>query len=248
MDPLLLILLALAGVVAGCVNVLAGGGSLLTLPIMVFMGLPGSVANGSNRVAILLQNITAVVTFYRKGIGNITFTLKLVACALPGTIAGAMVGAKLSGVLFNRVLAVLMILLMFAFSKKKKNHEGQRSHQHRKLGFFLMVLAGFYIGFIQAGAGFIFIFILHRVMGLNLVEVSAHKVFCVAILSIAALSVYAIQSQVNWSVGLVLAAGSALGAWIGTHLAVGKGDRFIQKVFNLALICMAMKLLYNSFQ
>ena len=79
-----LALLSAAGVVAGFLNVMAGGGSLLTVPIMVFMGIPGPVANGTNRIAILAQNITAATTFFKRGYAEFRLSLTLAACALPG--------------------------------------------------------------------------------------------------------------------------------------------------------------------
>ena len=90
-------LLTAIGVVAGFLNVMAGGGSLLTVPAMVFMGVPGPVANGTNRIAILAQNITAITTFFSKGFSDFRLSLSLAACAIPGAIAGALLGVRLEG-------------------------------------------------------------------------------------------------------------------------------------------------------
>ena len=111
------------------------------------------------------------------------------------------------------------------------------------LGHGLMVLAGLYGGFIQAGVGFILMAILHRVMGLDLVRVNMHKVFIVGVYTIVAIAIFAARGSVLWSTGLVLAAGMALGGWIGSHVAVGKGEKLIRIVLNIALVAMAAKLL-----
>ena len=123
-----LALLSAAGVVAGFLNVMAGGGSLLTVPIMVFMGIPGAVANGTNRIAILAQNVTAVTTFFRRGFADFKLSLSLAACSLPGAVAGAFVGTRLEGVWFNRALALIMIgvMLIMYFDKGKKSKAAQR--------------------------------------------------------------------------------------------------------------------------
>ena len=100
--------LSILGVIAGILNVIAGGGSLLTLPAMVLMGLPGPVANGTNRVAILAQNVSAVTGFRKKGFSDFKLSLTLALCALPGSIAGAYVGTLVRGKLFNTILAVII--------------------------------------------------------------------------------------------------------------------------------------------
>ena len=119
MDLWQLILLALIGCLTGFINVMAGGGSLLTMPVMVFMGMPGPLANGTNRVAILAQNITAVAGFFRQGFSDFKLSLSLSLCALPGALIGAYFGTKLQGLWFNRVLAGVMITVMVLMSVKK---------------------------------------------------------------------------------------------------------------------------------
>lgn len=108
------------GIIAGYLNVMAGGGSLLTVPTMVFLGMPGEVANGTNRIAILAQNVSAVSSFYHKGFSEFRLSLSLAACAIPGAIAGAWVGTLIRGGIFNLVLASTMLLVMFLLYNDKK--------------------------------------------------------------------------------------------------------------------------------
>ena len=107
-----LLLLALAGAIAGFVNVMAGGGSLLVLPIMIMLGIEGPAANGTNRLGILMQNWTAVSKFAHKGYHELKLSFTLALCALPGAFIGAYYGTKLTGVWFNRTLACVMIMVM----------------------------------------------------------------------------------------------------------------------------------------
>jgi uncharacterized membrane protein YfcA len=109
-----LALLAATGVAAGILNVMAGGGSLLSVPVMLFLGLPGPVANGTNRISIIGQNIVAVRTFMRRGFADFRLSLSLAACALPGAVLGALVGVRLEGEWFDRVLALVMIAVLVA--------------------------------------------------------------------------------------------------------------------------------------
>jgi len=245
-------LLAGAGVVAGWLNVMAGGGSLLTVPLMVFMGVPGPVANGTNRIAILLQNITAVATFRRRGYSDFRLGLSLAAAASVGALFGAQVGVHLQGAWFNRILSVIMIVVMLIMS-----HDGLRKSrpqvqpddstgkpQRLLLGHVLMVGAGVWGGFIQIGVGFILMPILHRVMGFDLVRTNMYKVLIALVYTVVALAVFASQLQLLWWVGLWLALGNALGGWLGAHTSVSRGDKWIRWVLNLTLGAFIIKLLF----
>jgi len=244
------LILAVVGIAAGFLNVMAGGGSLLVMPVMVLMDVPGPVANGTTRLAILAQNISATAGFRRKGYSNLRLSLTLAACALPGAVVGAMFGTQLDGVWFNRVLAGVMIavLILMATGRKPSATSERPPTTRRRLiiGHLLMVGAGLYGGFIQAGVGFILMAILHRVMGIDLVRVNMHKVIIVGIYTVAAIVIFAADGSVLWTTGLVLAAGMALGGWIGSHVAVGRGERLIRVVFNLALVALAVNLILQS--
>ena len=251
MDLWQLILLAIIGCLTGFINVMAGGGSLLTMPVMILMGMPGPVANGTNRVAILAQNITAVAGFFRQGFSDFKLSLSLSLCALPGALIGAYFGTKLQGLWFNRVLAGVMITVMVLMSVKKHKPvsvttTGPPEQKRLIASHILMAVAGFYGGFIQAGVGFILMAILHRVLGLDLVRVNMHKVFIVGTYTIFALAVFAVRGNVAWIPGISLAAGNAAGGWVGSHIAVKKGERLIRIVFNTALIILAIKLLLKK--
>ena len=243
-----IVLLTLSGVIAGWLNVMAGGGSLLTVPIMVFMGIPGPVANGTNRIAILIQNITAVATFRRRGLSDFKLSLTLALAASLGALFGAQVGVRLEGEWFNRVLALIMIgiMLLMWSGHLDTRHDPDGGDRPRRLwlGHLLMVGAGFWGGFIQIGVGFLLMPILHRVMGLNLVLTNVHKVFVILVFTIVALLVFASQLELLWWVGLWLALGNAVGGWLGAHTTVTHGEVWIRRVLNAALIVFIIKLLF----
>ncbi|NNE92100.1 MAG: sulfite exporter TauE/SafE family protein [Verrucomicrobiales bacterium] len=251
MEPWQLILLALLGILAGTLNVIAGGGSLLTLPAMILMGMPEAVANGTNRVAILAQNITAVSAFRKKGFSDFRLSLSLGLAALPGAIVGAWCGAVIRGDLFNKILAGVMIgvvIWMALKGRKKATSEGKPEEESKPSGARIIVGhlcifgVGFYGGFIQAGVGFLLMAALHGVLGLDLVRVNMHKVFVVGVFTVAALIVFLVAGKVWWIPGLVLAVGNSLGGWIGSHLTISRGEGFIRGVLYVALIAMAIKL------
>jgi len=239
--------LSLVGILAGWLNVMAGGGSLLTVPVMLFMGIPGPVANGTNRIAILAQNITAVSTFRRRGFSDFKLSLSLATAAAVGALGGASLGVHLQGEWFDRVLALVMVgvmILMATGQDRVKPVGGDAKAKNLLLGHLLMVGAGFWGGFIQIGVGFILMPILHRVMGLDLVRVNMHKVFVVLVFTIVALAVFASQLELLWWTGLGLAVGNSIGGWLGAHTTVTHGEKLIRRVLYFALTAFIIKLLF----
>jgi uncharacterized membrane protein YfcA len=242
-----LALLAVAGVASGFLNVMAGGGSLLTVPIMLFMGIPGPVANGTNRIAILAQNITAATTFFRRGYSEFRLSLSLAACAIPGAVAGALLGTELDGVWFSRTVAVIMlgVMLVMAFdSGKQEQASSPPSRRQLWWGHILMIGVGFYGGFIQLGVGFIIMPVLHRVMGFDLVRTNMHKVFIVGSYTTVALVVFASRVEILWQLGAVLAVGNSIGGWLATRAQISKGQGLIRTVLNVVLVIFIIKLIF----
>ncbi|MEL6362827.1 MAG: sulfite exporter TauE/SafE family protein [Pseudomonadota bacterium] len=246
-------LLAIAGVLAGWVNVLAGGGSLFTVPAMVFLGLPGPVANGTNRIAIIAQNIVSVGAFRAQGFADFRLSATLALCAAVGAYFGAQIGVGLDGVWFNRTLAVVIVLVMVAMAgegrepskpKADSDHSSIGKPRNVVLGHVLMAGAGVWGGFIQVGSGFLMMPILYRVMGLDLVRVNMHKVFIALVYSIVALGVFATQVPIDWRAGAALALGNAIGGGLGATSTVKKGAPLVKRVLFLALAAMVVKLVF----
>lgn len=258
-----LILLATLGIVAGVLNVIAGGGSLLTLPVMIFMGIPESVANGTNRVAIFAQNVSAVSGFKKKGFSDFRLSITLALASLPGAIVGAQAGVFIRGAVFNRILAAVMVgvIILMVLKERRKNSKGTKSlpgdatsarnapealtRSRWVWGHVAMVAIGFYGGFIQAGVGFLLMAALNNLMKLDLIRVNMHKVFVVGTFTFASLIVFIIHGKVWWITGLCLAVGNSLGGWIGSQLTVSKGELFIRRILYVALLAMAVKLIFE---
>lgn len=241
-----LALLTGAGTAAGFINVMAGGGSLLSVPIMLFLGLPGPVANGTNRVSIIAQNIVAVRTFFRRGFSDFRLSLTLAAAATPGAVLGALVGVRLDGEWFDRILAIVMLVVLVLMQLPSKKHDGGSEPLTRGrliAGHLLMFLAGCWGGFIQVGVGFILMPILHRVMRMDLVRTNMHKVFIALSYNVIALGIFASAVAIHWQFGLALAAGNALGGYFGARFSVQGGEVWIRRVFTLVLLVFIAKLL-----
>lgn len=242
------LLLIVVGVVAGTLNVLAGGGSFLTLPTLIFLGLPPSVANGTNRVGIFLQNVSAVASFERQGIretGHARWT------ALPATVGGAL-GAWLSLSIgdraFQQILSFLMVVVSLwtlwkpAATEPEGDAERTLAPWTMAGGFFL---AGIYGGFVQAGVGFL-ILAVTTAAGLDLVRGNATKVLSILCLTGLALGVFAWQGRVDWILGLTLAVGTMVGGALGARLTVLKGHRWVRRIVTATVVIFAVKLWFSA--
>lgn len=245
-DLLASLLLFVIGVIAAVINVNAGGGSSLTLPALIFLGLDSATANGTNRIAILLQNVSSVYTFKKAKYQQFNLSMKLSLITLPGAILGALVAINISDELFNTILGVIMIAItltmIFPTSRSKKNDDTENKKITIPL-FLTFVVVGFYGGFIQIGIGFVLMAILNKMMHFSLIYVNMHKVFIVFILTIPALLIFIISGNVNWYWGISLGLGNALGGWWGTKHSIKKGDKFIKTVLSIAILIMALKLM-----
>ncbi len=238
-----LLLLFGIGLAAGFINVMAGGGSTLTLPILIFLGLDGATANGTNRVAILIQNIFAVWGFHQKKYSSFKLSLKYALFTLPGAVIGALVAVQISDILFKRLLSLVIILVVISMLLPRPREAAEDDMPAQGWLYLALFGIGFYGGFIQAGVGFLLMAALFHLARLNLVQVNMHKVFIVLIYMIPALAIFAWNGNVDWGLGLALAAGNASGAWLSARLAVKRGEKTVRAVLMVALIVMAYKLL-----
>jgi uncharacterized membrane protein YfcA len=245
-DILKLVLLFGIGGVAGFTNVMAGGGSSLTLPALIFMGLEPSLANGTNRIAIVIQNISAVASFRKNKFYRFKLSFQLALFTLPGAIIGAFLAVRVSGLLFQRILGITLILITISmfFSRTRKHKREAEDDHSNKLIYPALFAIGFYGGFLQVGVGFLFMAALYHLVRLDLVFVNMHKVFIILVYTIPALLIFMITGNVNWKFGLILAAGNALGAWWGAHAAVKGGEKIIRIILAVAIAIMAFKLLF----
>lgn len=259
MSPLLLYpALFAAGLVAGALNVVAGGGSFLTLPLLIFAGLPPTVANGTNRVAILVQNVGAVWGFDRHRVLERSLVPWAALPAIAGAVAGSWAALAVGDETFRRALALLMVAVTLWTLWDPIGRRARRAAaagaaataapplDRRRLwlvaaAFFAV---GVYGGFVQAGVGFL-ILAATTLAGLDLVRGNALKVLVVLAYIPLSLAIFAWQGKVVWGLGLVLAAGHLAGALLGVHLTVLKGHVWVQRVVTVAVIAFAILLWFD---
>jgi uncharacterized membrane protein YfcA len=247
MEELLKILLLFGvGTIAGFMNVMAGGGSTITLPTLIFLGLDSSLANGTNRVALLIQNISGIISFKQEKYHGFKVSLQLAAFTLPGAIAGAVLATRISDELFQKILACVLIGIMVTILVPRPNQVIRAPGRDRAQNWLIypaMIAIGFYGGFIQAGVGFLFMAALYHLMKLDLVRVNMHKIFIIFVYTIPALLIFFLTHNVDLKFGLVLAVGNAFGAWWSAKFSVKKGEQFIRIILVVAILIMSLKLL-----
>jgi uncharacterized protein len=236
--------LIVIGIAAGFINVMAGGGSAITLPALIFLGLNSALANGTNRIAILIQNISAVISFKKEKYQNFNLSLRLSFLTLPGAILGAIIAINISDRLFRTILGIVMIGIILSMLLPNKRFKYNKEKETFDWKIILsMLFVGFYGGFIQVGVGFIIMAILDNLMKLNLVSVNMHKVFIVLIYTIPAILVFLFTNNINWLYGISLAAGNAIGGWWAVKLQIKKGERLVKIFLIIAVFIMSLKLL-----
>jgi hypothetical protein len=242
------ILIIGAGLIAGFINTLAGSGSLLTLPLLMFIGLPPVVANGTNRISIMLQSLVGSLGFRKQGALDLKAGLLLGIPSVIGSIAGAFIALAINAKAMERAIGVLMIVMFFVVLFKPeawlKGQSGKTISGSIGLNFFIFFLIGVYGGFVQAGVGFFLLGGLVLGAGLDLVKANAIKNFLVFLYTPFALAVYMIGNQVDYKAGLILSIGSMTGAWLGTKSALSWGPAFVRYVLLVAVLVSAIQLIF----
>jgi len=247
MEWYLILALIGAGFLAGFINTLAGSGSLITLPMLMFLGLPANVANGTNRIAILLQNVVGVGSFKQQKVLNTKMGFWLAIPAVIGSLVGAQIAVELNEEIMERTIAVLLLIMFFLILYKPQQWiKGQAGYVESKptiLQIIIFFLIGIYGGFIQAGVGLFLLAGLVLSAGVNVVRANAMKLLIILIYSPFAIAIFAMNDQINWEFGLILAVGNMLGAFIASRFAVSWGAKYVRYILLGVILLSSLKLL-----
>lgn len=240
-----ILLLSGAGFIAGIINTLAGGGSNLTLPALMVLGLPADVANGTNRVAIVLQCIVGVKGFDQHNSLDRPAVIPILIPTIIGGIVGAgfaavMPVSLLKPVLLLSILAMSALILLRPATIAPPLGTATLTPSSNKNGWWALFGAGMYGGFVQAGVGFILLVALAGVLRYDLTRANALKMVCTLAFTSVALGVFAAFGQVAWIPGLIMAVGSMAGANLAVKFAVTASQKTIKWfLFAMTLIAVA---------
>lgn len=239
--------IVILGIASGFINTLAGGGSLLVIPALLFIGMDLSVVNGTNRIAILLQSIVAAAGFRKHKVLDLREALPLTVSATIGAFVGTFIAIRADGKALNLAIAALISAMAVLLIAKPRLWEEEKPRRIPAWAVYTVFFAvGIYGGFIQAGVGFFLSGALVLAGGKDLVKGNAIKPVIVGAYTIVSLAMFLAKGLVNIPVGLVLAAGSMLGAWLGARFTVAKGNTWIRWILAAAVIASAVKMVWDA--
>jgi len=241
------LLIVLAGFAGGFINVIAGGGSMITLPALTLLGFGMDVANGTNRIGILMQNIAATYKFSKS---KITPYKKAVFCLIPaviGAVIGTVIAVQIDQGLMKKIVGFIFlgmsILVLFKPNLWEKPHEGIKNKYLSMLVFFLI---GIYGGFIQAGVGIFIMLALVLLEGLDLLKTNSVKVLVILGFTLVSLIIFALNGKVDFLAGIILGIGSMTGGYVSAKLSIKKGTKFIRYILFAVVILSAIKYIFFS--
>lgn len=241
-------LLVLAGFAAGFINTLAGAGSVITLAVLNLAGLSLPVANGTNRVAILFQTALAVGRFKKQGKLSVRPHLGIILPAIVGGILGALIAGQVSSLVLRRSIGICMALTLVPLLLNPSRWlEGNSVREAKGAGPVQMIsffLVGLYGGYVQLGVGVFLLTALVLAAGLDLVRGNAVKLLIAFCYTVPALTIFVMNDLVRWDLGLTLAAGNMLGAWVATHEAAKRGAPFIRWLLIVVVIASSVRYLF----
>jgi uncharacterized membrane protein YfcA len=241
-----IISLTVSGALVGFINTLAGGGSVISLAVLMMLGLPPTVANGTNRIGVLVQTLTAAASFKHQKVLDTRKALWLSIPAVVGSIIGAYIAVDINEKVFERAVGVILVMMMIFILYDPSRWVKEQQHLiEAKVGWKQIViffLIGLYGGFIQVGVGYFLLAGIVLGAGYELVKANAIKVFVVLLYTPFTIIVFLWNDQIHWAYGLMMTAGTIAGSYIAAHMAVKKGAKFVQWVIIVVILLTAADL------
>ena len=235
------ILLVVSGIVVGIINTLAGGGAIISMTLFMALGLPIGIANGTNRIAVVLQNFTSSVAFLRKRMLDIKSGIKLSIPAVIGNIICSIVASHISDTVFKicmaTVLTIILIYMIFDQSHKHPHIHGGHPLELRYWHYIWFLLLGFYGGYIYIGLGYAILAVTIWSMKLDIITANVVKCFIIFVATPFSLIIFMLNGQVDYVYGLWHGLGNIIGALLASHFAVAWGANFV-RWFTLVIVAI----------
>ncbi|GGC99177.1 UPF0721 transmembrane protein [Tersicoccus solisilvae] len=246
-DPAVIVMVIVAGLAAGWVDAVVGGGGLLQLPAMLLVpGITPVQALATNKMGSVFGTTTSAVTYYRRVRPDLRTALPMAGFALAGSVGGAVVAASLPQQVFKPVILVALIAVAVFTALKpdagqvtRLRHQGRR---HHGLAALIGAVIGFYDGLLGPGTGSFLVIALVTVLGYAFLQASAKAKIVNVATNIGALLFFVPHGSVLWGLGLILGAANMVGGYLGARTAVARGSRFIRVVFLVVVALLVLKL------
>lgn len=245
-EPWILAVLVIAGLIAGFVNTMAGGGSLLTLPALMLLGLPADIANGTNRLSVLSQSLSGVLLFHKEQKLDRSAIVPVLAPTVSGSLVGAVVASRVPRNILELMLIVTMVgvALLMAFKPGVVTAaEDEEPRPVRGRALLVLFASGLYGGFIQAGVGFVLLSVLGGQLRYDLVRANALKLACTTIFGIVGLTVFVLAGQVAWIPAALLALATVAGSQLGVRFTLRIDPRLLHRIILVCVVLCAVGVL-----
>jgi len=242
------VLAILGGFAAGFINTLAGSGSLITLPILIFLGLPATVANGTNRLGVLLQSFVGTATLKQRGKLSLEGSQWLIIPSVIGAILGAVVAVDVSEQTMRYIIGAVMVVMLIpiVFNSDKWLRETSEPDQNHKniLSLAAFFVIGIYGGFLQGGVGILLLTSMVLISKLSINHANTFKNLIVFCFTIPAFIIFIMNDQVDWFLGVVLAIGQVFGAWIAARFATDHpaANSWIRRLLIVVIVVSVVEL------
>lgn len=250
LDLNVLLILILFGFLAAFIDSVVGGGGLISLPALMFVGLPPSAAVATNKLAGTMGSLTSTITFYRSGKLDIKSVYKL----FPFVFFGSMIGAWIVHLIDPSVLKPLMLVMLAAvavytiFKKDWGSISTYKKLTPKRYAFFIVIitLIGFYDGFLGPGTGSFFLFAF-LIVGFDFLKSAGNAKFLNFGSNVAALLMFMYLGQIHYAYGLSMGLAQIAGAIVGSKFAIKRGSGYVRKLFIVVTILLLLKNTYDYF-
>ncbi|MCQ2123008.1 MAG: sulfite exporter TauE/SafE family protein [Fibrobacter sp.] len=238
----------LLGAIVSLINSIAGGGSTLSLPIMIFLGMPPTVANGTNRIGLIIGNLSSVHNLAKHGYLNVKLFKQLFWPSIVGTFIGLGFLMNANDKVFQAIIAVAICLVVIMGRLRKDILGKPPANPPEKLtlgGAIGFALVSVYGCIVQVGVGFVQIFSLTRYTGLDPIHVNALKNCLTTVFLVISTIALGIAGKIVWPIAIVMSAGAWCGGYFGSALQRKKGNKFIENFISVCSIAMAIYLIVD---
>lgn len=244
-----IVILVAGGLLAGFVDSIAGGGGLISVPVLLSVGLPPHLALGTNKLQSSFGSITAALNYTHNGLVRVKDLSTGIVYTAIGAVIGTLTIQRLSVEILNRIIP-LLLLAVFIFLLIAKNSGAVDQPARIQPGLFFLgfgLLLGFYDGFFGPGTGSFWILAFIVLMGFNSKKASAHTKWLNFTSNICALFFFAVQGHVLVIPGILMAAGQLTGAFLGSRLVIRSGTRLVRFFLLLVTAATIIRLLYITY-
>ena len=250
LDPTLALLFIFTGLGAGIIDAIAGGGGMITLPVLLASGMSPVEALATNKLQGSFGSFAASVYFVRKKLVDLSQMKLMIFCTFLGAVLGTVIVQQLDTSLLAAIMPLLLvaIAIYFMFSKQIGDLDRDRKISHALFAFLFTTAIGFYDGFFGPGTGTFFALAFVSLLGFSMSRATAHTKILNFTSNLASLIFFALGGNILWLAGFIMAVGQLIGGQIGAHMVVSQGTRLIRPLVVVVTLIMSARLLFDQYQ